>query len=209
MTPEPNRRSFLSFAIFGIGAIFSAILGFPVICYFIDPRNRKAPPSTMKLVHGVKLDDLNDNAPVQGVVRDTRVDGWNLYPNDVIGRVWVVKVGARPESDLTPQNVAAFNRDAGKKGRYLKVMTTICPHLGCSVNLNAGGNGFACPCHSATFNLDGARANAQNPAKRGMDELDWEIDTDDPTANRIKVKFQKFEALKEEKLVVGAPPPTV
>jgi len=200
MTRDPNRRSFLSFAIFGIGAIFSAILGFPVICYFVDPRHRKAPPSTLKLVHGVKLDELSDNTPVQGVVRDTRVDGWNLYPNDVIGRVWVVKVGPAPNWET--QNVEAFNRSNDLKNAYLKVFTTICPHLGCSVNLNAGGNGFACPCHAATFNLDGARANDANPAKRPMDDLVWDIDIDDK--NRILVKFQKFQSLETTKIVVGA-----
>jgi Rieske Fe-S protein len=203
MTPETNRRSFLSFAIFGIGSIFTAILGVPVACYFIDPRNRQTPPSTMKLVHGVKLDELNE-APVQGVVRDTRVDGWNLYPNDVIGRVWVVKMGNAP--DLSTQAlVMAFNANTARKNQFLKVFTTICPHLGCSVNLNAGGNGFACPCHSATFNLNGARADETNPAKRPMDDLEWEIDTEDPTATRIRVRFLKFQALEATKKVVGAP----
>ena len=201
MNPEPNRRSFLSFAIFGIGTIFSAILGIPVVCFFIDPRHRKGVPSTMKLVHGVKLDELGA-APVQGVVRDTRVDGWNLYPNDVIGRVWVVKLGPPPDLSSS-EKVAAFNQNAALKNVYLKVFTTICPHLGCSVNLNGAGNGFACPCHAATFNLNGAQAAAGNPAKRPMDDLEWEIDTDDPTHTHIKVKFQKFQALEATKVIVG------
>jgi len=201
MAHDTNRRSFLGFAIFGIGAIFSAILGFPVACYFVDPRHRKGAASTLKVLHGVKLNELGA-VPVQGVVRDTRVDGWNLYPNDVIGRVWVVKVGPAP--DPTPARIAIFNQDAVLKSQYLKVFTTICPHLGCSVNLNAANNGFACPCHSATFNLDGARANDANPAKRTMDELEWEIDAEDPSFSRIKVKFQSFQALEASKIVVGA-----
>jgi Rieske Fe-S protein len=191
---QPNRRSILSFAIFGIGAVFSAILGVPVVAYLIDPRNRKGPKSAMKLVEGVKLDDLVVNAPVQGVVRDTRTDGWTLYPNDVIGRVWVVQVGPKPA------NLAAMSDTV--KDAYLKVFTTICPHLGCSVNLGST-TAFACPCHSATFNVDGKRATASNPAKRGMDTLAWEIDADDPEHNRIKVTYKKFEALNDKKILLG------
>src|ERR1700691_3660786 len=102
---QPNRRSLLAWAIFGIGAIFSAIIGFPIVCYIIDPRNRKGPKSEMRPVEGVKLDDLAENTPVQGVVRDTRTDGWTLYPSDVLGRVWVVRrVGPKPDLS-TPQKV--------------------------------------------------------------------------------------------------------
>jgi menaquinol-cytochrome c reductase iron-sulfur subunit len=190
---QPNRRSLLAWAIFGIGAIFLAIIGVPIVCYIIDPRNRKGPKSAMRLVEGVKLDDLVINTPVQGLVRDTRMDGWTLYPNDVLGRVWVVQRGARPA------NVANLTEE--QKDAYLMVFTTICPHLGCSVN--TGGPGFACPCHNATFTLTGARAAAGNPAQRGMDTLAWEIDPEDPEHNRIKVTYKKYKANDAQKIPLG------
>src|ERR1017187_2040633 len=91
MQPETDRRSFLSFAIFGLGAIFSTIIGVPIAAFVLDPRNRKGHVSNFKLVEGIKLDELLLNEPPrQGVIRDVRVDGWTLYPNDVLGRVWVV-----------------------------------------------------------------------------------------------------------------------
>lgn len=185
MDHEPNRRSIFALAIFGLSAIFSAVIGVPIVCYAIDPRHRKGPKSNFKLVEGVKLDDpILASTPMQGVIRDVRVDGWTLYPNDVIGRVWVVQVGARPPdvTHLTPEQKAA----------YLIVFTTICPHLGCSVNLDSAGTGFACPCHNATFHRDGERATAGNPALRGMDTLEWEFDETDPDRNRISVKYQSF-----------------
>jgi menaquinol-cytochrome c reductase iron-sulfur subunit len=194
---QPNRRSLLTWAIFGISAIFSAILGVPIVAYVLDPRNRKGPKSEMRLVEGVKLDDLIANTPVQGVVRDTRMDGWTLYPNDVLGRVWVVQVGARPA------NVAEMTE--AQKNAYLMVFTTICPHLGCSVN--TGPTGFACPCHAATFRVDGTRAAAANPAQRGMDTLAWEIDPDDPEHNRIKVTYKKYEANNAKKIPLGGGEP--
>jgi Rieske Fe-S protein len=189
----PTRRSILGFAIVGLSAIFSAVIGLPIVCYVLDPRHRKGPKNAMKLVEGVKLDELVNDKPAQGVIRDTRTDGWTLYPNDVIGRVWVVQVGPRPA------NVDAMT--PAEKKAYLLVFTTICPHLGCSVNV--GGPGFACPCHAATFNIDGKRANESNPAQRGMDTLDWEIDEADPDKNRIKVTFKRFKANDAKKVPLG------
>jgi Rieske Fe-S protein len=204
MAEDNNRRSFLGWLTVGIGGIFSVFLGVPVVAYVIDPRHRKGPKSAMKLVEGVKLNELAPGGtPLQGVVRDTRTDGWTLYPNDVIGRVWLVQVGARPDLS-TPEKLAEFNaRTTAEKASYLFVFTTKCPHLGCFVNLNGAGNGFACPCHSATFNLDGKRAAAGNPAQRGMDTLAWEIDADDPELNRIKVIFKSYEANNAEKIPLG------
>jgi menaquinol-cytochrome c reductase iron-sulfur subunit len=186
MEADTDRRSFLGFLIVGLGAIFSAILGFPIVSYIVDARHRKAPRSEFKLVEGVNLGEVQPRAPVQGVLRDTRVDGWTLYPSDVLGRVWVVKLQELPANLPDAQ---------AEKDRFLLVFTTICPHLGCSVNL--GGPAFACPCHAATFEIDGKRANADNPALRPMDTLEWKLDPDDP--NRLHVKFQRFETLKEEK----------
>lgn len=196
---QPNRRSLLAWAIFAIGAVFSAIIGVPITLYVLDPRNRKGPKSAMRVVEGIKLDDLamNLNTPFQGVVRDTRMDGWTLYPNDVLGRVWVVQVGPRP-ADVA--NLTEVQKDA-----YLQVFTTICPHLGCSVN--TGPTGFACPCHAATFLLNGKRAAAGNPAQRGMDTLAWEIDADDPEHNRIKVTYKKYEANNAKKVPLGGGEP--
>jgi menaquinol-cytochrome c reductase iron-sulfur subunit len=199
MTPEPDRRSFLGFAIFGLGAIFSAILGIPVACYFLDPRNRKGPASSFRVADGIKLDELAKDAPRQGVIRDTRLDGWTLYPNDVLGRVWVVQAGDRPDLG-DPDKVQAFNATPLiDREKYLFVFTVKCPHLGCSVNLNGVGNGFECPCHNATFKLDGEQTGG--PAQRGMDTLDWQIDPGDPS--RLRVEFRTFQASSAEKKPLG------
>lgn len=204
MAEETDRRSFLSFfslAIIFVGAVFSAVLGAPIICYVIDPRHRKGPKSAMKLVDGIKLNELDKDKPHQGVVRDTRTDGWTLYPNDVIGRVWVIRKGDPPDLS-SREKIKAFNAsDDDKKKEYLLVFTTICPHLGCSVNMTNDGDGFLCPCHGAGFDLKGVRDDEENPAKRDMDSLDWEIDESDRT--QLLVTYQNFKALEETKVLVG------
>jgi Rieske Fe-S protein len=136
-------------------------------------------------VDGLKLTELEINVPRQGVIRDVRRDAWTLHPNDVIGRVWVIKHGQA--------------RDA------LRVFTTICPHLGCSINANADPRtGFTCPCHAAEFTLAGAvvqRAGHTNPAPRGMDSLDFRIDQDNPEV--LLVDYRNYRQGEHEKIAKG------
>jgi Rieske Fe-S protein len=183
MAHSQDRRSFLRWATHGLNAVFVAVLGIPAVLYLLDPRNRRAAASDFRLVDGVRLDDerfqREPPVPVQGVIRAVRVDGWTLHPSDVLGRVWVVK-------------------DAEAADGF-RVFTTICPHLGCSVNLSPEGT-FACPCHNAEFETNGERIDSsehQNPAQRGMDELEWRRDPADRM--RILVRYQNFESSVAER----------
>jgi Rieske Fe-S protein len=190
--PDPTRRSFLKFCTNGLGGIFTLLFGAPLVAYVLDPRNRKAPASTMRPVRGVRLSELRIGEPVQGVLRDIRHDAWTLHPNDVVGRVWIVRKGEPMVEDS------------------FKVFTTECPHLGCSINLIPGEIPFfKCPCHEAEFNRDGfrvAREGYTNAAPRAMDALAFRLAPDpenpDPS-NRdlLMVEFQKFENTREEKIV--------
>jgi Rieske Fe-S protein len=182
MEPTPSRRNVLRWATIGLGILFSVLLAIPFFRYLIDPLNRKSRQSSFRPVDGVRLDDerLARNEPVQGVIRDVRVDGWTLHPSDVLGRVWVVK-------------------DPSAEGGH-RVFTTICPHLGCSVNHE--GSGFACPCHGAQFRFDGTRTGG--PAPRDMDSLEWQRDETDPARVRILVRYQAFEGGVAEKKPIGS-----
>ena len=181
-----ERRSFLRWAIHGLGTIFAIVLGVPAVAYLIDARNRPAPNRGFRPVQGIKLNELVDDIPRQGVIRDVRIDAWTLHPNDVVGRVWVVK-----------------------KGNDLRVFTTICPHLGCSINADPGNPcpGFTCPCHGGKFNLNGSLENTggQNPAPRHMDSLDFERarDPENPDPNNrnlLLVKYQNFKQGEHDKI---------
>ena len=199
MNHEPTeRRSFLAFATAGLGALFTVFLGAPIAAYVTDPRNRKGAAGDFRMVDGLNLDTLTKGIPVQGVLSDTRRDAWTLHPNDVVGRVWVILKKDPP----IPANVT------GTDAELLDVFTTICPHLGCSVNLNQdqqANPGFTCPCHSAQFDLAGCRkAPASNPAARDMDGLEWKIDVDpaNPERKMLFVKYQSYKASIAEKQVV-------
>ena len=183
--PDDGRRSFLKWATNGIGAIFAVVLGVPAVAYLFDPRNRPTPPKDFRPVSGVRLSEVTSD-PVQGVLRDVRRDAWTLYPNDVLGRVWVRRLKPGKEKDC-----------------YI-VLSTICPHLGCSVNANspwATDPGFTCPCHVGQFSADGAYV--AGPPPRGMDKFDFEVAADpanpDPdNRDLLLVKFEVFRQQVEE-----------
>jgi len=50
-------------------------------------------------------------------------------------------------------------------------LSLICPHLGCTVNVN--NDGFACPCHGSRFQLDGSLRNG--PAGHPLTALRVEV----------------------------------
>lgn len=174
---EHNRRSFLTWATHGLGVLFAAIIGVPAVAYLIDGRNRKAGAKDFRPVDGIKLTEFRampKDYAQQGTLYAIRRDAWTLHPNDVIGRIWAVKSGPG-ENDI-------------------KVYTTICPHLGCSINLNAQrpdgtSNGFTCPCHGGKFGMDGSLQGP--PAPRGMDELRWKADDANP--NVMLVEYKNFK----------------
>src|SRR5262245_1961833 len=131
--PEPSgRRTFLKWLTHGLGVAFAVTLGAPAVFYLLDPRHRPARPGAFKTV--AKLSDLKTGEPIQATIREIRRDAWTMHPNDIVGRVWLIR------------------RSDGQVDAF----TVTCPHLGCSINLE--GDKFVCPCHNGTFSVDGKRA---------------------------------------------------
>jgi menaquinol-cytochrome c reductase iron-sulfur subunit len=191
-----ERRTFLRWAVHGLGAVFGAVLGLPAVVYLIDPRNRPAPPRDFRPVGQLKELQLLPNEPREVVIRLTRRDAWTLHPNEVVGRVWLI-LRERPQRERPPQ-IDAF--------------TTTCPHLGCSINYT--GTDFLCPCHGAHFTREGLAIRqvnnhpVDNPAKRDMDSLELRVERVPGTPNDdpdyvILVKYEKFESNIPEKKPVA------
>lgn len=173
-----ERRAFLKCLTNVLGALFGFVLGIPSVLYLIDPRNRKAPIRDFRRV--ARLSDLPiptadaSPTPTQAVIRNSRRDAWTLHPDEVVGRVWLIRRGEK--------KVDAF--------------TTTCPHLGCSINYEAKASRFVCPCHSATFDFQGqrieeTRTGKKNPAPRGMDRLDVNL-VSDGEDTFVEVKYEEF-----------------
>lgn len=177
---QTSRRTLLRWLTHGLGAAFTATLGVPVAMYLMDPRNRPARPGAFKAV--ARLSELKVGVPFEATIRETRRDAWTLHPDDVVGRVWLVR---QQDDSVT-------------------ALTTTCPHLGCSVNFERGK--FVCPCHNGTFDVSGARvapaSGKSNPAPRDMDGLEVMLEADpaNPKDKLILVKYKSFIQGKPEKI---------
>lgn len=173
-----QRRSFFKWAIHGLGALFGAVLGIPAVAYLIDARNRPARQSSYKTV--ARLSELAINEPKQVVVTDVRTDAWTLHPSDVVGRVWLVR----------------------REDNSVDAYTTICPHLGCSINFDEQKKQFVCPCHGGYFDIHGKRLEEPgkiNPAPRDMDRLEQLHQP--PDSDAIQVLYQEFQQGKHDRVV--------
>ena len=184
-----SRRSFLvRFAAAAIGTVLSLAPLLTGLLFFFDPliRKRSASSTLDNNVTGVTKDDddfilltitvdaLPIDAPLAFTVHDNKVDAWNKFLNVPIGTIWLRK--------NTSGEIIAFS--------------TICPHLGCSVEFQQGRNEFYCPCHLSAFNLDGDRKNSIPP--RNMDRLEIKS----KTGNDLWVKYQDFRGGTKDKTPV-------
>jgi Rieske Fe-S protein len=176
MGQDQDRRSFMRWAIHGLSGLFALVLGIPAIAFLIDGRNRPARQAGFRTV--ARLEELELNKPKLVVVTASRGDAWTLYPNDVIGRVWLIR----------------------RDNNQVEAFTTVCPHLGCSVNFT--GNEFLCPCHGGRFDVNGHRKeepDRTNPAPRGMDTLN--VNPDALRQGLVQVEYQEFMRGAAEKIV--------
>ena len=113
-----------------------------------------------------------DGTPQRAVVYLDRIDGWNRTPNQPVGSVWLRRTGE--------STVQAFHLS--------------CPHAGCGIQYNTSEKLFYCPCHGATFDLEGVRLESPSESPRDLDTLEVRIDGD-----HVYVAFQDFGAGTSEK----------
>ena len=177
-----NRREFMEKATaLGAGAV--AILA-PVgigLGAFLDPLGKAGGGEGLK-VKITTLDALpDDGTPRKFAVIADRVDAWNKFFNEPIGNVFLRRVPGKPKE------VVAYQ--------------VVCPHAGCAILYEAGdaGGKFFCPCHLASFDLDGRRTDAVSPSPRDMDTLTVEIGEQ----NEVFVVFQNFVVNKADKIALA------
>ena len=169
-TPDPNsRRGFMRRVLaVGAGAIAAlAPLG-AALAVFLDPLGKKAGGG--KFVRVGSLSAVPpDGKPYRFEVIADRWDAWNYYPPAPIGAVYL-----RRTSDSAPP----------------EAFSTVCPHLGCSVDFRSATGQYLCPCHNSAFEVDGTRVDpAHSPSPRDLDTLAVEVRDGD----EIWIEYKRFK----------------
>jgi menaquinol-cytochrome c reductase iron-sulfur subunit len=166
-----NRRSFLG-ALLGVGSVVvGALLSVPLIRFALFPLLRRTTELKSSSV-GELLEFSSLIEPVIRTIQIEQVDGWRKTISEKA--VYVTK---------------------DRQGQLL-VLTSVCPHLGCTVPWNKGKNQFICPCHGAAFSPDGTRISG--PSQRSMDTLETSVQD-----GQLQVRFQYFRQLVSNKEVIG------
>lgn len=163
-----SRRT-LTLAVVVGGCAIAAATAIPAAAFVAAPIGTKG--AAGRWVRTLRLDQLADGEPKRVAIVDDRRDAWTLERGVELGSVWLVKHGDK---------VTAFS--------------SVCPHLGCSVNVAPGaGAGFACPCHTSAFEPDGKRRSGPSP--RDLDALATRIED-----GFVAVDFRRFRIGVAEKV---------
>jgi menaquinol-cytochrome c reductase iron-sulfur subunit len=166
-----NPRSFLG-VLLGIGTVVvGGALSIPLIRFALHPLLTKTTEIGWSDVG--KLDEfVSLSAPVKKLIRVEQRDAWR-------------KIISEKAIYILPM-----------KDRQVRVLSPICPHLGCSIPWNEAKQQFICPCHVAIFSIDGAKISG--PAPRSMDDLESKVED-----GVLKVRYQYFRQLIPTKEVLS------
>ena len=178
-TPKPSpsglslesRRSFLG-VLLGLGSFcVGTLLSVPLIRFVLHPLLRVTTPASWSDVGSVE--EFGTSAsPLKKLITVEQRDGWRKIVSEKA--VYVIK-----QAD----------------GR-LVVLSSICPHLGCSIAWRTEKDEFLCPCHGGRFAADGKLLGG--PPPRGMDQLQSKVEE-----GRLKVHYQYFRQLVPDKEIIA------
>jgi len=125
-----NRRSFLG-ALVALGSFcVGGLLSVPLIRFALFPLLRRTTELKESPV-GPSSQFSSLTEPIVRTIQIEQLDGWRKAVSEKA--VYVTK---------------------GEQGK-LCVLSSICPHLGCTLPWVSGKKAFVCPCHGSEFNTSG------------------------------------------------------
>ncbi len=181
-----NRRNLLALLSRGLQACVAGAVAVPGLNYiFAGLRPSRAGARAFQRV--ARLQDLRSGQPLQVTIVGRKQDGWSVAEGQVLGRVWLIRGGDGNDADI-------------------HALTTVCPHMGCQIQLHSSKGNFLCPCHRAAFAMTGdplraSETGERNHAPRAMDALECRVARDEDSGESwIEVKYEKFEPGLTKKL---------
>lgn len=159
-----NRRNVLEWFSRGLAGAVAVTIGLPGARYLVGSGKTRM-QSAAGFERLKRLKDLPVGKPLLVPILGRSQDGWTVSDQQVVGRVWVVRKSEDSHS-ASPEAVQVF--------------TSVCPHMGCRIQAHPTASGFVCPCHRASFALDGSRqpdaqTGGKNHAPRDMDPLEHRL----------------------------------
>src|SRR4029450_11607653 len=158
-----TRRSFLG-VLLGLGTVvMGAALSVPLIRFALHPLLAKTTEIGWSGVGKVE-EFASLTGPVKRIIKVEQRDAWRKI------------ISEKPVYDVPSKNGT------------VRILSPICPHLGCSIPWNEAKQQFICPCHVAVFAMDGNKISG--PAPRSMDDLESKVDD-----AVLTIRYQYFRQL--------------
>lgn len=142
-----SRRQFLDKSIKAITLFFGVSLGVPAIAYTISPALQQRTESWVKLG---RTSQVEIGTPTLFTVTIDKTVGWT--------------------SAEISSSYFVYTAD----GENFKVMSSICPHVGCRTTWHSEGGYILCPCHDGRFDVEGNVISGPSP--RALDQVAFRID---------------------------------
>ena len=153
--PVPERRAFFQrlarWLTLGVGGLAAAVLGLPLIGFFLGARKKKTPQTWVPL------------GPVAS------------YPREETRLVTFESPLRQPWDGMTART-GVFVRYQGRDGEgqdQFLIFSANCAHLGCGVTWFPESGLFMCPCHGGVYHANGERASG--PPPRGLFHCVWRV----------------------------------
>lgn len=145
-----DRQGFVKIVLTFLGTIMGTVIGLPFIQYFLSPALKK-----QEVEDWISLGPLANyplGTPTLFNFTRTQVNGWERTSQS-----YGVYVYRASESEVT-----AFSN--------------ICTHLSCRLSWEEDLQQYICPCHDASFDINGQILNLPSPAPRPMDTYETKLE---------------------------------
>lgn len=140
MSEPLSRRDFMKAAVYFVGGLVGVSVGLPSIAYLIDPA--LAGETKEAWIPIGKLADMTEiGKPYPFSFTRVQVNGWERTATSHGG--FVIRKSEDPADML--------------------IINSRCTHLACTVNWVEDERVFACPCHDASFDAQGAVLDGPPP----------------------------------------------
>lgn len=146
-TEALDRRAFLTRAAVALGGLIGAVLSGVGLGYFVSPAFRKKAGAWVDLG---RAQDFKPGMPVLVEYTQRKRDAWVTSENR--SSAWVVTEDGKDFTAYDPR----------------------CTHLGCPFRWSAQEKKFLCPCHTASFALDGKVLGG--PPPRPLDRYETRVE---------------------------------
>jgi menaquinol-cytochrome c reductase iron-sulfur subunit len=161
----PTRRGFLGTLTVLLGSAIAALGAVPVLGSLLSPlRTTPKQGGADAPIPVGNVADFPVGVPRRVELVRSVTDAWSRSEATTVGAAWVTR-----QADGT-----------------FTALSTICPHLGCGVNMDKQRNLYGCPCHTSAFSLEGKRM--EGPAPRGMDPLNVEL-----RGQAVLIHYKRFK----------------